>query len=330
VLSRKALLHAASLVAPVLFVLAVIAIAVALLATAQPSFYARFHGFDRRFTNLEQSSHAHISCVECHGRTGAVGLANRVGDFYGSIVGTTAQPALSVFASPSNDACLVCHSTDWADEASRTLQVPHPAHLRVSEEKRECVSCHRWIAHEEAYQAKHKTMPFSGVCAALACHVGPKQTREECGTCHHALAQDQTAWKTEHPIAVRTVGPNACIEACHEPSQCTECHTTGKATGLPSIIPTLGVTVEAMHVKPDWIARHGEEALADPPACASCHISDGECIDCHANRPAFHGPRNTWLNRHKDFAKDENDPGCLTCHQKPTCDSCHEQFRETR
>lgn len=333
--TRATVIHLALMAAPVVFVFVVGAVALALIGTAQPSFYSRFHGFDRRFTKLEQSAHADISCVQCHGRTGVVGLTDRVADFYGSIVGTTAQPALSVFGPPSNAACLECHRNDWADESSRSSKVPHPAHLRVADETRQCVSCHRWVSHEEAYQAKHKTMPFSGVCAALACHVGTK-TRDECSTCHHALAQDQTKWKTEHPIAVRSIGPNSCTESCHKAEQCAECHTTGKATGLPSVIPTLGVTVETMHVKADWEAKHGDVALKDPAVCSSCHISDGECIDCHVNRPPSHGSNKTWLHRHQKTVPlvpgttDKRDTrSCLTCHKQKFCDDCHEQFKET-
>lgn len=321
-------LHVASLLAPVVFVLLVIAIAVALLATAQPSFYARFHGFDRRFTKLEQSSHANISCVECHGRTGAVGLVDRVGDFYGSILGTISQPAMSSFGPPTNAACLQCHRNDWADQSSRTSKVPHPAHLRVADETRPCVSCHRWISHEETYQAFHKTMPFSGVCAALACHVGTVQ-RSQCGTCHHALAPSQVAWRTSHPAVVRQIGPNACLQ-CHTSQQCVECHTTGKAADLPSAVPTVGVSVESQHVKADWLSVHGTIALKSPAVCASCHISNGECLDCHANRPAFHGSKSTWLNKHQKIAVSQTDPRCITCHAQSFCDACHAQFKQTR
>ena len=328
--TRSAIMKIVSYALPVLFVLAVAGVGIALIETAQPSFYARFHGFDRRFTNLEQSSHADISCVECHGRTGTTGLVDRIGDFYGSILVTTSQPAMTGFGPPSNAACLVCHANDWSDESSRTAKVPHPAHLRVASETRPCVSCHRWISHEETYQAKHKTMPFSGVCAALACHVGAGTTREQCGTCHHALAQDQTAWKTQHPTVVRTIGPNACLETCHKSTQCDECHTTGKATDLPSIVATLGVTVETMHVKSDWIAQHGTTAMKDPKVCATCHVSNGECLDCHANRPAFHGPVSTWKLRHQKIAASVSDARCLTCHTQSFCDQCHEQFKQTK
>ena len=90
-----------------------------------------------------------------------------------------------------------------------------------------------------------------------------------------------------------------------------------------------GVTlIERAHVKKDWIAKHGTFALADQSKCLVCHVSEGECRDCHSKRPAFHGSQASWLGRHKDLAK--NKKRCLTCHEKKWCDECHKQFKEMR
>lgn len=320
----------AAIAGAVVLVLAVVAVSAALIATSRVAFFERYQGLERRHTMLASSGHSGVDCVVCHTdpANALVADVRRVGEFYRSLVSTSTELSFVRFDPPTNAACLQCHLHEWSSDASRTADVPHPAHLRVADETRECVSCHKWVAHEEAYQAKHKTMPFSGVCASFGCHVGTVQ-RADCGTCHHALAPDQTAWKTQHAVVVRTMGPNACLQ-CHKASQCDECHTTGTATDLPSVVPTLGVSVEARHVKADWVSQHGTVALEDPAVCTSCHISNGECLDCHAQRPAFHEPVSTWLVRHQPLGKDPDLPRCLTCHQKSWCDACHAQFKEQK
>jgi hypothetical protein len=216
---------------------------------------------------------------------------------------------------------------DWSDNAKRTAKIPHPAHLRVADEPRECVKCHKWTAHEESYMQKHKSMPFSTVCASFGCHVGWKTT-DECGSCHHSLQEGKGEWKKVHRVTVQAFGPNGCLESCHDAGQCRQCHTTGKRPEFKSG-GVAGVTqIEREHVKKSWLAKHGSFALADERKCLVCHVSEGECQDCHAKRPAFHGSPSTWLTKHKDLAK--NKKRCLTCHQQKFCDDCHKQFKEMR
>ena len=107
------------------------------------------------------------------------------------------------------------------------------------------------------------------------------------------------------------------------------CHTTGKTPEFASSPYPAGVQlIEKEHVKADWLEQHGTYALQDAARCKVCHVSEGECEDCHAIRPAFHDPKSTWLARHKDLAKDER--RCLTCHEKKWCDDCHEKFKEMK
>jgi hypothetical protein len=287
----------------------------------------RYHSLQRRYATLETSAHRGLPCSACHAsKPGLSGVFARVGDFYGSFLGTVTVPAFTDLAPPTDAACLACHSQDWSGEGTRTARVPHPAHLRTVSESRDCVVCHRWTAHEEVYQAKHTTMPFSAVCASFPCHVGTK-VGSDCADCHHVLQEGGGGWLAVHPTVVRASGPNDCLESCHKVAQCEQCHTTGKVSDLPSSDATAGVTaIGVLHVKADWLSQHGTIALQDPSKCASCHVSEQECQDCHSQRPAFHGPQATWLTRHKDFATDTR--RCLTCHTQATCDACHAQFKE--
>lgn len=317
-------------IAAALLIAAVTAIGVALAFTSQSAFFAKFEALQRRDMTLESSAHRGIPCLTCHTGTrgAAVEGAALVGDFYVSLFTSSTAPVYFAFTSPGSDACLGCHRDAWSQDSSKTADVPHPAHLRVTTETRDCVSCHRWTAHEETYQTKHTTMPFSAVCASFQCHVGTK-TSKDCVNCHHVLQEGAGVWKRTHPPVVQAAGPDGCLEFCHKPEQCVECHTTGRTPVLPSSLATASAgPIELAHVKPDWLAQHGTIALEDPLRCSVCHISQDECADCHSQRPAFHDPADTWLTRHKDVASDTR--RCLTCHVQPWCDECHAKFKETR
>lgn len=312
-----------------------IAVAVALAAipltvTSGASFFSRYPDLARSYKTLQDSKHRGLACGECHIGTGSktgFRLASAA-DFYRGLVGRADEPSYVKMATPTRKACIKCHENDWSDEASRTMQVPHPAHLRVATEKRDCVGCHKWTAHEEAYMERHKTMPFSGVCISFGCHVGTK-TADECRFCHHAVEADQAEWRTSHPKVVHERGANTCLEVCHDSEQCRLCHTQGKRPNVKGPQIEAGFrALQTAHAKGDWLEKHGTEALASESKCLYCHVSTAECESCHSERPAFHGSKDTWLASHKKVAKDER--RCLACHKKKWCEDCHVQFKETR
>ena len=318
-------------VAAALAVLAIVAVAVALYFTSNPAYFSRYPEFARNYAALQSSAHRGLSCAQCHanGQNVVVYKAALVGDFYAGLVGKPKAPLFVKLPPPSREACLACHRYDWSMDAKRTLKVPHPAHLRVVTETRDCMLCHRWTGHEEVVQAKHMTMPFSTVCASFACHVGVKQA-PDCKNCHHVLQASLGAWKDIHPATVRAVGPNACLEKCHTADQCRLCHTTGKMPVFANTITSPGVqAIEQQHVLSTWISKHGALALQDKSKCLLCHVSETECQDCHSQRPAFHGSPDTWKLQHQPLAK-ANPQRCMTCHQQAFCDNCHRQFKEMR
>jgi trimethylamine-N-oxide reductase cytochrome c-type subunit TorC len=327
---RSKLPNTATLIALGVVVVLVSAIAVALFLTSRPSFFARYKALTRRYDTLQTSVHRDLACNDCHTDQGGpvVHEAGLVGDFYTSLFSKQREPVFTKIAKPTSEACLKCHKGNWSWNSERTSKVPHPAHLRVSTETRECVACHKWTAHEEAYMEKHKKMPFSGVCATYGCHAGWKSA-EECSTCHHTLLDDKEAWKKAHPKAVQAIGPNACLETCHDADQCRLCHTTGQTPVFTGLAAQTGVkAIEQQHTKADWIEKHGTLALVDKSKCLVCHVSEGECDDCHALRPKFHGSTTTWIGAHKEPGKQKE--RCLACHKEAQCKACHDQFKEMR
>jgi nitrate/TMAO reductase-like tetraheme cytochrome c subunit len=136
-------------------------------------------------------------------------------------------PAYFTFAPPTNDACLQCHEDSGPTSPSASSASRIRRTLRVSEETRECVDCHKWTGHFETYMEKHKEMPFSGVCVAYGCHVGTK-TSDECFDCHHVLHESGEEWTTHHPQVVAERARTPVSKAATRSNQCQQCHTTGE------------------------------------------------------------------------------------------------------
>ncbi len=325
--ARRRLIIGAITVA-VLIAVAVV-VAVPLVATSSPEFFSRYHLLERRYVNLENSAHEGIGCRQCHETQPVANGTALIADYYTSLFRRDQVPEFFKFAPPTREACIKCHEDDWSTEVTRTAQIPHPAHLRVASETRNCVDCHKWTAHLETYIDKHKKMPFSGVCVSYGCHVGTKTT-EQCFDCHHVLHESADKWKTEHPAVVAATGESACLEKCHQVEQCQLCHTTGETPKFSGLPIEVGMkAIEQLHVKPEWTSRyHGAEAIKDQKKCLLCHQSAGECDECHLQRPAFHGSTDTWIGRHSKQSKTVDDPRCLACHKKPWCEECHQKFKE--
>ncbi len=318
------------LIAVAVLAAAALLVGVPVVSADSPAFFSRYHGLSQDYDSLRTSSHKDVPCSGCHvdKRNPVVRDLATAADFYAGLLGNQKTPAFTKFDAPTRDACLACHLNDWSDDASRTAKVPHPAHLRVASETRNCVTCHKWTAHEETTMRKHQTMPFSGVCVAYGCHVGTKTT-DQCPTCHHSL--DTGDWKADHPKAVQASGANGCLESCHDISQCRQCHTTGKQPNVAGPAVQSGLqAIQGQHVKPDWIDKHGALAQKDQSQCMKCHVSDAQCRDCHAQRPAFHGSTTTWIGTHKNVAKGNEWRCTPECHQQSFCDECHKQFKEMR
>lgn len=312
-------------------IVVVLIVTIGLPATlmSQPAVIGRVAELSDNHSSLQDSMHTGMTCGQCHvdSRDPVTVTFARVADFYRTVLAPDTDLAYIEFETPRADACLVCHEEAWSADAERTTRIPHPAHLRVSEETRECVECHKWTAHQEPYMEEHKTMEFSGLCAAYGCHSGWKRM-DECASCHHTLIEGPEEWATLHPRTVFTSGDGGCLELCHDVSQCRQCHTTGVSPFKGVQDPTERDALEAEHARADWSRTHGPRALRDQSACLRCHISLGPCQGCHAQRPASHGPEGAWIRAHQDAVKVEGQ--CMTCHEQSYCDHCHDQFKEMR
>lgn len=312
-------------------VLVFLVVGAALFATSSPAFFAKYSHLRPRYESWMTSKHKDVSCAECHqGDQSSVGYRFAlVRDFYRSLAGAKSKSPDAVrLQRPTRDACLKCHEEAWSIDSAKLLRVPHPAHDRAADETRDCVKCHKWTAHVERYQEKHKNIPFTGICTSYGCHVGTK-SKNECRFCHHSQSFAEAKWRDLHPKVVQASGSSSCLDYCHETKQCRDCHTAGKEPkmGKGSVSAAVG-SISRLHSEPKWLDKHGKKAREDRTRCFYCHGSDAECKECHSRRPKFHETKAVWLGRHQEVGKDKS--RCLACHTEKECSDCHRIFKEGR
>jgi len=316
--------------------LVLLLVGIPFLITSRADFFAGYSGLKSYYRGWSESSHKDVACSECHTSPGLFSTAGyrarAVGEFYREMMTTTsaAKPQLTNFGKPTSEACFACHGNEGEPAMLGPLKVPHLAHIDVAQETRDCVGCHKWVGHKEAYQAKHKKLPLNAVCLDFGCHAGTAQ-KDKCSNCHHRATTSEAQWRVVHKDAVNDNGQNNCFDYCHDSDYCRKCHTTGQkptdgATAGTAIQP--GDLISKHANSTHWMNKHGEVAVIDASKCLNCHISMEYCNSCHKKRPASHGKKERWMAAHKKVVKRESDKGCLACHQRKTCDKCHELFKE--
>ena len=174
-----------ALLAATLVVLAAVGVP-AYLGT-RPGFFARFPGLAAQYAPWAASTHAEVACQDCHVGPDplrrALFDARMTGEFYASMLSTARVP--DVFASPSDRACLVCHSDLRTVSPDGDLRIPHRAHVSIL--KMHCVTCHDYLVHEKSPEGRH-TPTMSG---CLRCHDGDK-AKNACSACHTQKAAPAT------------------------------------------------------------------------------------------------------------------------------------------
>jgi hypothetical protein len=181
------------------------------------------------------------------------------GEFYLSIFARSRVPG--VFATPTNEACLVCHSDLRTVSPTGDLRIPHRAH--VSDLKMRCVECHAFLVHQKSPEGKHA--PSMAGC--LKCHDGDK-AKSACSSCHtDKAAPPSHAGKDWLVVHGRTAAGADCVK-CHKwaADWCADCHSQ-----RPRSHGT------------DWRVAHGRR-IAQHRGCEACHAG-AFCIRCHGEVP---------------------------------------------
>ena len=192
-----------------------------IFSTLQPGYYERYPELRVRMASWRASTHAKMSCAQCHvdpGVTGALSFAAKaIPDFYEQLI--FGPKSTNLLAVPSSLACQQCHTTARQISASGDLLIPHRAHVTVLDVK--CAVCHKDLVHSQ--NAKGYNSPEMKTC--MTCHDG-EQAVDECVKCHTRKQvpddHNEPDWLSVHGGRITEVD----CASCHKwtPDYCSDCH----------------------------------------------------------------------------------------------------------
>jgi hypothetical protein len=242
------------------------------------------------------------ACAGCH-----------VGYTTGAVVARvylTPSPLKFDHAAHAAQSCESCHGDMRAVDLATTRQLPTMA---------SCLSCHK-----SGGEARHCT----------DCHYARIGGLMETSFTHGDLVPQRTGLGDDHgprfardhrQQASRT---DATCNACHDRSECTDCHQ--------------GAVKPAEFHQGNYLLVHATEAKRGRPDCSACHRAQTFCVSCHERsgigmrgdtdfdstkadyrfHPAGWASQGMGANLHAAAAR-RNVASCASCHRDEDCLACH-------
>lgn len=231
------------------------------VSTIQAGYYRRYPGLGDRMDHWSTSTHARITCIECHVEPGVKGRLDygvrSVPAFYSQLL--NGADNTNLFSPPSRAACQECHTSYRAVSPSGDLLIPHRAHVEVL--KLECVECHKDLVHSDNRRGFNR--PEMELCLEK-CHDGDKAANE-CVNCHTRKQTPKShEAKTWLQVHGRLSEEQDCGQ-CHDwtPEYCKECHAKRPASHAGN-----------------WKKKHASVAKVSESGCIVCH-GKKYCEKCH-------------------------------------------------
>lgn len=254
--SRRLLYAVGALVAVVVFVLVL-----PVFSTLQPAYYSRYGDLSVRMDQWRNSTHARMSCADCHVDPGIKGLvtfaARSFPAFYSQLL--FGPKHTNLLRPPGTAACQKCHTGFRQVSPDGDVLIPHRAHVDVL--KINCVVCHEQLVHSPNAAGINK--PKMTGCLRR-CHDGETATAE-CVKCHTRKQAPESHrrpdWLTIHSQAATK---DECGK-CHawSPDYCAECHSKRPASHAGN-----------------WKTEHKTRAARSSKGCMVCH-NQRFCKTCH-------------------------------------------------
>jgi hypothetical protein len=261
-----------------------------------------------------------INCVECHEGVAAAGET-----------GPLHFPSDSVcrrcHEKPHDErSCSGCHGETYVRDAVELargqLRFDHRRHMRTA--NGECVRCHVEVTETRP----DAVLPKMATC--FGCHEHRDQwTLRDCDGCHVDLRDEGTLpddhlvhegdWVREHGTRAASA-PDLCA-SCHSERQCASCHGEGTVPALPARLAFDDVRLSGLH-RAGFVARHADEARADPGICTTCH-TESSCIDCHTRRGVAPGPTTASPHPPGWLTTNGGDHGMQARIDPASCAGCH-------
>ena len=245
--------------------LVLVALVVAFLpqySTLQPGYYERYAAMRPRMDAWRTSTHARVSCVQCHVEPGVMGFVqfgmDSIPDFYSQLF--LGARSTNLLKPPSTKACQKCHTSYRQVSPAGDLLIPHRAHVQVL--KVDCIVCHKDLVH--TLNAAGYNRPEMATCLNL-CHDGKKATNR-CVKCHTRKqtppSHSRPDWLLVHSKQAATTDCGRCH--AWTPNYCAECHSKRPASHTGN-----------------WKKQHQYSAKLLGKGCLVCHGGEKFCKTCH-------------------------------------------------
>ncbi len=259
----------------------------------------------------------------------------------------------------NTEQCNTCHYEDVYEKLIKKkseLLFNHKKH--VTEQKMECVICHRGI--DDVDYAFQSAGAFPPMNQCITCHNNQSVARNDCQSCHISTANlipedhQQVNFLKSHKFNANSM--NAECEMCHDNNFCETCHvsttmiteTNNKRDFFVPYSPHEFID----NSKQQQLSRvhdlnyrytHGLDANNKVSECQSCHQTETFCAECHNSSggdfamegmvPASHRKSDfvtigvgTGGGLHALIARRDIE-SCAACHDiqgaDPTCVLCH-------
>ncbi len=140
---------------------------------------------------------------------------------------------------PSTEASAEAESAEEGGEGEggdETLGETLPSVASINEcstchKKKFCIDCHGGVPmpHPADFKGKHGKLGKAVPESCAKCH---GEGGKGCDSCHHGTEIDypynaKKPWIDQHYVAVGQVGAAGCLESCHNPTFCSNCHVNG-------------------------------------------------------------------------------------------------------
>lgn len=246
------------------FLAVVVAIVLPGVSTIQSGYYQRYPDLGGRMENWRVSTHALMSCADCHIEPGIEGYLSygirSIPAFYSQLA--QGPSSTNLFSTPSVDACQKCHTGFREVSSSGDLLIPHQAHVEILEI--DCALCHQDLVHADNMTGRNT--PRMTLCLE-ECHDG-EQASTECIDCH-TRKQVPDDHRNENWLDVHSERQEESdCGSCHDWSPvdfCVDCHSE-----LPG-----------SHEGVNWKNEHQYPALErGEDGCMTCHDTEF-CQQCH-------------------------------------------------
>ncbi len=299
---------------------------------ARPSSCMSCHQEPDYAKGLQDSVHAGVTCVQCHGGAGPAGWADdsvRYAGWLWAYYGTETRtkPGSGAYVEPT--ACIRCHAAVREGvTSSKGVLVRHSDFLGIGYE---CSTCHSDIGHTASLSGKAPSV--MNVC--LSCHDDVTESAD-CETCHEQDLGLRVIDERQGVLSAVGISGSGNCYSCHEPDPCTSCHgvTMPHPPGWSPQRPA-GATAEWAHVGSRFEpGSHIREGFSNREACWRCHhkpestfVPDDAACSCHGQLGFLHGGP-AWVAEHGQQATGRKTgvySDCASCHSAPDtfCLYCH-------